>query len=88
MSAASSTTDPAEDRAQDLLELASNSLEMGDVDGAKHLYKQSLEVKPSSTAWFNLGVCMRSAVTGDALSADRRQVCEYQLSACVWPIRN
>jgi hypothetical protein len=37
-------------------------LEEGDLDGARGKYKQSLDVKPTSGGWFNLGVSMSSRV--------------------------
>lgn len=51
-----STEDPAETRANELLDLANRALEDGDVHGAKALYEQSCTVKASPTAWYNLGV--------------------------------
>ncbi|KAN0063462.1 hypothetical protein ACQY0O_003909 [Thecaphora frezii] len=55
--AASSSTDPAEEEAQRFLEQGTSYLEAGDLEEAKKAYRRSLEVKPSSSAWFNLGVC-------------------------------
>lgn len=58
----SSTTDPGLERAVTLLDEGTKMLEEGDLDGARGKYKQSLDVKPTSGGWFNLGVSMSSRV--------------------------
>lgn len=45
-----------------LLDEGTKMLEEGDLDGARGKYKQSLDVKPTSGGWFNLGVSMSSRV--------------------------
>ena len=52
----SSSSDPTLDRALDLIESGTRSLEEGDLDAARGSYKDSLGVKETSGGWFNLGV--------------------------------
>lgn len=56
-SAPFSATDPTLDQAHDLIEQGTKELEEGNLDGAKKYYEQSVNVKETSGAWFNLGVC-------------------------------
>ncbi|KIO26493.1 hypothetical protein M407DRAFT_243704 [Tulasnella calospora MUT 4182] len=53
---ASSTTDPATADSLKALEEGTQKLEEGDVEGAKTLYKRSLEIKKTPSALFNYGV--------------------------------
>ncbi|PPQ66653.1 hypothetical protein CVT26_009407 [Gymnopilus dilepis] len=52
----SSATDPAEAEALRCLEQGTAKLEEGDVQGAKSLYKRSVEIKRNASSLFNLGV--------------------------------
>ncbi|KAG9043910.1 hypothetical protein FS837_008987 [Tulasnella sp. UAMH 9824] len=52
----SSTTDPATTDSLKALEEGTQKLEEGDVEGAKTLYKRSLEIKKTPSALFNYGV--------------------------------
>ena len=52
----SSSSDPTLDRALDLIESGTRSLEEGDLDAARASYKDSLRVKETSGGWFNMGV--------------------------------
>ncbi|KIK83711.1 hypothetical protein PAXRUDRAFT_701075 [Paxillus rubicundulus Ve08.2h10] len=52
----STTSDPAEAEAMQCLEQGTQKLEEGDVQGAKELYKRSVEVKRNASSLFNLGV--------------------------------
>lgn len=56
ITAHSSATDPAEAEALQCLEQGTQKLEEGDVQGAKLLYKRSVEVKRNASSLFNLGV--------------------------------
>jgi len=55
-SAASSPNDPADYEANKALEAGTKLLEEGDVDGAKAMYRRSVEIKRTASALFNLGV--------------------------------
>ncbi|KAH7922588.1 hypothetical protein BV22DRAFT_1131298 [Leucogyrophana mollusca] len=52
----SSASDPAEVEAMQCLEQGTQKLEEGDVQGAKDLYKRSVEIKRNASSLFNLGV--------------------------------
>ncbi|KAF8899606.1 hypothetical protein CPB84DRAFT_1847628 [Gymnopilus junonius] len=52
----SSASDPAEAEALRCLEQGTAKLEEGDVQGAKSLYKRSVEIKRNASSLFNLGV--------------------------------
>ncbi|KAH7890727.1 TPR-like protein [Phlebopus sp. FC_14] len=52
----SSASDPAEVEAMQCLEQGTQKLEEGDVQGAKGLYKRSVEIKRNASSLFNLGV--------------------------------
>ncbi|KAF9221363.1 TPR-like protein [Gyrodon lividus] len=52
----STASDPAEAEALQCLEQGTQKLEEGDVQGAKELYKRSVEVKRNASSLFNLGV--------------------------------
>jgi len=52
----STAEDPTLARSIELLEQGTAALEQGDLEEAKKLYKQSVDVKKSSGGWFNLGV--------------------------------
>jgi len=51
-----SATDPTLDQAHDLIDQGTKELEEGNLDGAKKSYLDSIRVKETSGAWFNLGV--------------------------------
>lgn len=53
----SSALDPADEESQRLLEEGTSHLESGDLQKAKLSYERSLQIKPNSSALFNLGVC-------------------------------
>ncbi|KAI9464169.1 TPR-like protein [Boletus coccyginus] len=52
----STASDPAEVEAMQCLEEGTQKLEEGDVQGAKELYKRSVEIKRNASSLFNLGV--------------------------------
>lgn len=52
----SSPVDPAETEAIKYLQLGTQKLEEGDVEGAKAMYKRSVEIKRDAGSLFNLGV--------------------------------
>lgn len=52
----STTSDPAEVQALQCLEQGTQKLEEGDIEGAKALYKRSVEIKRNASTLFNLGV--------------------------------
>jgi len=52
----STATDPAEVEAMQCLEQGTQKLEEGDIQGAKELYKRSVEIKRTASSLFNLGV--------------------------------
>ncbi|TFK51669.1 TPR-like protein [Heliocybe sulcata] len=52
----STATDPAEVEALKCLEQGTQKLEEGDVQGAKDLYKRSIEIKKNASSLFNYGV--------------------------------
>jgi tetratricopeptide (TPR) repeat protein len=52
----STASDPAEAEAMQCLEEGTQKLEEGDVQGAKELYKRSVEIKRNASSLFNLGV--------------------------------
>ncbi|KAG8220907.1 hypothetical protein J3R82DRAFT_2407, partial [Butyriboletus roseoflavus] len=52
----STASDPAEVEAMQCLEQGTQKLEEGDVQGAKELYKRSVEIKRNASSLFNLGV--------------------------------
>ncbi|THH19448.1 hypothetical protein EW146_g1721 [Bondarzewia mesenterica] len=52
----STASDPAEVEALQCLEQGTQKLEEGDVQGAKELYKRSVEIKRNASSLFNLGV--------------------------------
>ncbi|KAF8557801.1 TPR-like protein [Imleria badia] len=52
----STASDPAEVEAMQCLEEGTRKLEEGDVQGAKELYKRSVEIKRNASSLFNLGV--------------------------------
>ncbi|KAK1925872.1 TPR-like protein [Papiliotrema laurentii] len=56
-SESSTPHDPTLAESINLLENGTAALEQGDLEGARKLYKQSVEVKPTSGGYFNLGVC-------------------------------
>lgn len=51
-----SSTDPTLDQANDLIDKGTKELEEGNLEGAKKAYMESIEMKATSGAWFNLGV--------------------------------
>ncbi|KAF8328410.1 uncharacterized protein EI90DRAFT_1571728 [Cantharellus anzutake] len=55
-SVTSSPNDPADYEANKALEAGTKLLEEGDVDGAKAMYKRSVDIKRTASALFNLGV--------------------------------
>lgn len=52
----STAVDPAETEALRCLEQGTQKLEEGDVEGAKALYRRSVEIKRDAGSLFNLGV--------------------------------
>ncbi len=52
----SSTVDPTDAESQKLLESGTQKLEEGDLQGAKELYKRSVEMRRAASGLFNLGV--------------------------------
>ncbi|KII85813.1 hypothetical protein PLICRDRAFT_44226 [Plicaturopsis crispa FD-325 SS-3] len=52
----SSVTDPAKPEAEQCLAQGTMKLEEGDVEGAKALYKRSVEIRRNASSLFNLGV--------------------------------
>ncbi|KAA1468768.1 TPR-like protein, partial [Dentipellis sp. KUC8613] len=52
----STASDPAEVEALQCLEQGTQKLEEGDVQGAKELYKRSVDIKRNASSLFNLGV--------------------------------
>ncbi|SNX81349.1 uncharacterized protein MEPE_00054 [Melanopsichium pennsylvanicum] len=54
----STSLDPAEEESQRFLEEGTTHLEAGDLSAAKESYRRSLSIKRSSSALFNLGVCL------------------------------
>jgi len=51
-----SSTDPTLDQANDLIDKGTKELEDGNLEGAKKAYLDSIGIKETSGAWFNLGV--------------------------------
>jgi len=56
----SSLKDPALEESQRHLELGQVALEAGNIPEAKRSYERAIEIWPSSSAHFNLGVCYYS----------------------------
>ncbi|KAK4683591.1 hypothetical protein P7C73_g6647, partial [Tremellales sp. Uapishka_1] len=54
-STTSSASDPTLTQALDLVESGTRELEEGDVESARRIYRESLDVKETSGGWFNLG---------------------------------
>ena len=52
----STPVDPAETEALRCLQAGTQKLEEGDVEGAKEMYKRSVEIKRDAGSLFNLGV--------------------------------
>ncbi|PAV20116.1 TPR [Pyrrhoderma noxium] len=52
----STTVDPAETEANEFLERGTQRLEEGDIEGAKELYRRSVDIRRDAGALFNLGV--------------------------------
>jgi predicted negative regulator of RcsB-dependent stress response len=55
-SAAPSVEDPTEHTAMEAMQEGNKRLEEGDVQGARDQYAKSVEIKPTASACFNLGV--------------------------------
>jgi hypothetical protein len=68
------------DQANDLIEKGTRELEEGNLEGAKKAYLESIGIKETSGAWFNLGVSVPFVYTG--MNTDK-QVCEYHLSELI-----
>ncbi|ORY30559.1 hypothetical protein BCR39DRAFT_494484 [Naematelia encephala] len=52
-----STSDPTLSRALELIDRGTEAFEKGELRAAKELYEESVGVRETSGAWFNLGVC-------------------------------
>jgi len=55
-SAAPTMEDPTEHTAMEAMQEGNKMLEEGDVKGAREHYAKSVEIKPTASACFNLGV--------------------------------
>jgi hypothetical protein len=82
------------DQANDLIEKGTRELEEGNLEGAKKAYLESIGIKETSGAWFNLGVSRvprsshRASTIGFMKWNEMRwstdeQVCEYHLSELI-----
>lgn len=70
-----SPEDPTINRALNLIESGTRSLEEGDLEAARVSYKDSLGVKETSGGWFNLGVSELLPLS--SLSIGCRSRCRY-----------
>ncbi|KDQ61585.1 hypothetical protein JAAARDRAFT_31044 [Jaapia argillacea MUCL 33604] len=71
----STATDPAESEALRCLEQGTQKLEEGDVQGAKELYKRSIDIKRNASSLFNYGVtCYHLKEFDEAISAWKESI--------------
>ncbi|KAF8449068.1 hypothetical protein L210DRAFT_3523825 [Boletus edulis BED1] len=78
----STASDPAEVEAMQCLEQGTQKLEEGDVQGAKELYKRSVEIRRNASSLFNLGVThYHLKEFDDAISAWKESIALQPTSA-------